>query len=283
MQCRRSAWNSRAPDSRYSKSILWYAAISLIENKDCRVATTKSDFVVRTHRTQRRTTPPGWANGTIEITDLRKLGVWYTGTAHSPLHRPTPLSIRYAIPVQETGNALSVALRLRVLMGGGDDILSWLAFIKSNSPEIFNGDAYAAVAEARRRAGPRACIFDGRFNAPPRRPRYAALGVPAARAARRRDVTAQRPQDRFDAAAGHSPRRDHVFPTLLSRASQDDGWLATVSDAPLPLHFMGGASVAHELQPSSLARQPIALTRNERVFDVVTSYHVTGIALPSLG
>ncbi|GBP93444.1 hypothetical protein EVAR_89794_1 [Eumeta japonica] len=32
--------------------------------------------------------------------------------------------------------------------------------------------------------------------------------------------------------------------TLLSRASQDDGWLATVSDAPLPLHFMGGASVA---------------------------------------
>ncbi|GBP92174.1 ATP-binding cassette sub-family G member 4 [Eumeta japonica] len=33
--------------------------------------------------------------------------------------------------------------------------------------------------------------------------------------------------------------------TLLSRASQDDGWLATVSDAPLPLHFMGGASVAH--------------------------------------
>ncbi|GBP48088.1 hypothetical protein EVAR_74593_1 [Eumeta japonica] len=35
------------------------------------------------------------------------------------------------------------------------------------------------------------------------------------------------------------------FQTLLSRASQDDGWLATVSDAPLPLHFMGGASVAH--------------------------------------
>ncbi|GBP60267.1 hypothetical protein EVAR_14029_1 [Eumeta japonica] len=33
--------------------------------------------------------------------------------------------------------------------------------------------------------------------------------------------------------------------TLLSRASQDDGWLATVSDAPLPLHFIGGASVAH--------------------------------------
>ncbi|GBP24675.1 hypothetical protein EVAR_15881_1 [Eumeta japonica] len=33
--------------------------------------------------------------------------------------------------------------------------------------------------------------------------------------------------------------------TLLSRALQDDGWLATVSDAPLPLHFIGGASVAH--------------------------------------
>ncbi|GBP60291.1 hypothetical protein EVAR_91573_1 [Eumeta japonica] len=29
------------------------------------------------------------------------------------------------------------------------------------------------------------------------------------------------------------------------RASQYDGWLATVSDAPLPLHFIGGASVAH--------------------------------------
>ncbi|GBP42333.1 hypothetical protein EVAR_29589_1 [Eumeta japonica] len=36
--------------------------------------------------------------------------------------------------------------------------------------------------------------------------------------------------------------------TLLSRASQDDGWLATVSDAPLPLHFMGGASVAHDTE-----------------------------------
>ncbi|GBP67613.1 hypothetical protein EVAR_98667_1 [Eumeta japonica] len=35
------------------------------------------------------------------------------------------------------------------------------------------------------------------------------------------------------------------FQTLLSRALQGDGWLATVSDAPLPLHFIGGASVAH--------------------------------------
>ncbi|GBP59905.1 hypothetical protein EVAR_44581_1 [Eumeta japonica] len=34
------------------------------------------------------------------------------------------------------------------------------------------------------------------------------------------------------------------FQTLLSRALQGDGWL-TVSDAPLPLHFIGGASVAH--------------------------------------
>ncbi|GBP28588.1 hypothetical protein EVAR_85787_1 [Eumeta japonica] len=33
--------------------------------------------------------------------------------------------------------------------------------------------------------------------------------------------------------------------SLFSRASQCDGWLATVSDAPLPLHFIGGASVAH--------------------------------------
>ncbi|GBP52131.1 hypothetical protein EVAR_21262_1 [Eumeta japonica] len=33
--------------------------------------------------------------------------------------------------------------------------------------------------------------------------------------------------------------------TLLSRALQDDGWLATVSDAPLPPYFIGGASVAH--------------------------------------
>ncbi|GBP47290.1 hypothetical protein EVAR_38054_1 [Eumeta japonica] len=32
--------------------------------------------------------------------------------------------------------------------------------------------------------------------------------------------------------------------SLLSRALQGDGWLATVSDAPLPLHFIGGASVA---------------------------------------
>ncbi|GBP73273.1 hypothetical protein EVAR_54767_1 [Eumeta japonica] len=34
------------------------------------------------------------------------------------------------------------------------------------------------------------------------------------------------------------------FQTLLSRASQDDGWLATVSDAP-PHRILGGASVAH--------------------------------------
>ncbi|GBP89868.1 hypothetical protein EVAR_65757_1 [Eumeta japonica] len=33
--------------------------------------------------------------------------------------------------------------------------------------------------------------------------------------------------------------------SLFSRASHYDGWLATVSDAPLPLHFIGGASVAH--------------------------------------
>ncbi|GBP22939.1 hypothetical protein EVAR_95339_1 [Eumeta japonica] len=39
--------------------------------------------------------------------------------------------------------------------------------------------------------------------------------------------------------------------TLLSRASQDDGWLATVSDAPLPLHFIGGASVAHDTEQPS--------------------------------
>ncbi|GBP19836.1 hypothetical protein EVAR_75129_1 [Eumeta japonica] len=41
--------------------------------------------------------------------------------------------------------------------------------------------------------------------------------------------------------------------TLLSRASQDDGWLATVSDAPLPPYFIGGASVAHKCI-GSLAR-----------------------------
>ncbi|GBP68798.1 hypothetical protein EVAR_36560_1 [Eumeta japonica] len=33
--------------------------------------------------------------------------------------------------------------------------------------------------------------------------------------------------------------------SLFSRASQYDGWLATVPDAPLPLHFIGGACVAH--------------------------------------
>ncbi|GBP22184.1 hypothetical protein EVAR_10694_1 [Eumeta japonica] len=40
---------------------------------------------------------------------------------------------------------------------------------------------------------------------------------------------------------------DSVFfqTSLFSRALQGDGWLATVSDAPLPLHFIGGASVAH--------------------------------------
>ncbi|GBP19832.1 hypothetical protein EVAR_75125_1 [Eumeta japonica] len=39
--------------------------------------------------------------------------------------------------------------------------------------------------------------------------------------------------------------------TLLSRALQDDGWLATVSDAPLPPYFIGGASVAHDTEQPS--------------------------------
>ncbi|GBP05362.1 Receptor-type guanylate cyclase gcy-13 [Eumeta japonica] len=45
---------------------------------------------------------------------------------------------------------------------------------------------------------------------------------------------------------------DSVFfqTSLFSRALQCDGWLATVSDAPLPLHFIGGASVAHHDKPS---------------------------------
>ncbi|GBP14912.1 hypothetical protein EVAR_75487_1 [Eumeta japonica] len=40
---------------------------------------------------------------------------------------------------------------------------------------------------------------------------------------------------------------DSVFfqTSLFSRALQCDGWLATMSDAPLPLHFIGGGSVAH--------------------------------------
>ncbi|GBP61077.1 hypothetical protein EVAR_48576_1 [Eumeta japonica] len=40
---------------------------------------------------------------------------------------------------------------------------------------------------------------------------------------------------------------DSVFfqTSLFSRALQGDGWLVTVSDAPLPLHFISGASVAH--------------------------------------
>ncbi|GBP29967.1 hypothetical protein EVAR_22865_1 [Eumeta japonica] len=48
---------------------------------------------------------------------------------------------------------------------------------------------------------------------------------------------------------GGDQMMDSVFfqTSLLSRALQGDGWLATVSDAPLPLHFIGGASVAHEL------------------------------------
>ncbi|GBP58686.1 hypothetical protein EVAR_97089_1 [Eumeta japonica] len=47
---------------------------------------------------------------------------------------------------------------------------------------------------------------------------------------------------------GGDQMMDSVFfqTSLLSRALQGDGWLATVSDAPLPLHFIGGASVAHE-------------------------------------
>ncbi|GBP14760.1 hypothetical protein EVAR_74667_1, partial [Eumeta japonica] len=49
----------------------------------------------------------------------------------------------------------------------------------------------------------------------------------------------------FLAVAAWSIMDSVFFQTLLSRASQDDGWLATVSDAPLPLHFIGGASVAH--------------------------------------
>ncbi|GBP84715.1 hypothetical protein EVAR_32341_1 [Eumeta japonica] len=42
---------------------------------------------------------------------------------------------------------------------------------------------------------------------------------------------------------------DSVFfqTSLFSRASQCDGCDATVSDAPLPLHFIGGASVAHAM------------------------------------
>ncbi|GBP94913.1 hypothetical protein EVAR_100631_1 [Eumeta japonica] len=46
---------------------------------------------------------------------------------------------------------------------------------------------------------------------------------------------------------------DSVFfqTSLFSRALQCDGWLATVSDAPLPLHFIGGASVAHDTEQPS--------------------------------
>ncbi|GBP91424.1 hypothetical protein EVAR_36621_1, partial [Eumeta japonica] len=48
---------------------------------------------------------------------------------------------------------------------------------------------------------------------------------------------------------GGDQMMDSVFfqTSLFSRALQCDGWLATVSDAPLPLqlHFIGGASVAH--------------------------------------
>ncbi|GBP40240.1 hypothetical protein EVAR_37641_1 [Eumeta japonica] len=47
-----------------------------------------------------------------------------------------------------------------------------------------------------------------------------------------------------------------IQPTLLSRALQGDGWLATVSDAPLPLHFIGGASVAHDTEQPSLQLTP---------------------------
>ncbi|GBP46133.1 hypothetical protein EVAR_26578_1 [Eumeta japonica] len=46
-------------------------------------------------------------------------------------------------------------------------------------------------------------------------------------------------------AAINDGQRFHFQTSLFSRASQFDGWLATVSDAPLPLHFIGGASVAH--------------------------------------
>ncbi|GBP83306.1 hypothetical protein EVAR_57568_1 [Eumeta japonica] len=48
------------------------------------------------------------------------------------------------------------------------------------------------------------------------------------------------------------------FQTLLSRASQDDGWLATVSDAPLPPHFIGGASVAHNALAPLAPETPIS-------------------------
>ncbi|GBP36853.1 hypothetical protein EVAR_96099_1 [Eumeta japonica] len=51
----------------------------------------------------------------------------------------------------------------------------------------------------------------------------------------------------------HSKEKNKQKPTIDirvgggvdRRALQCDGWLATVSDAPLPLHFIGGASVAH--------------------------------------
>ncbi|GBP62936.1 hypothetical protein EVAR_95891_1 [Eumeta japonica] len=50
---------------------------------------------------------------------------------------------------------------------------------------------------------------------------------------------------------------DSVFfqTSLFSRALQCDGWLATVSDAPLSLHFIDGASVAHERRLANLGRR----------------------------
>ncbi|GBP37694.1 hypothetical protein EVAR_23743_1 [Eumeta japonica] len=76
---------------------------------------------------------------------------------------------------------------------------------------------------------------------------------------------------RFSVASGfltvwRRSMMDSVFfqTSLFSRALQGDGWLATVSDAPLPLHFIGGASVAHSSAPCCGCRcgyEPMARPR----------------------
>ncbi|GBP62071.1 hypothetical protein EVAR_53849_1 [Eumeta japonica] len=43
--------------------------------------------------------------------------------AHLIFHRPNPLSIGYPISYQDAGNALMTPLGLRVVMGGGDNLL----------------------------------------------------------------------------------------------------------------------------------------------------------------
>ncbi|GBP77658.1 hypothetical protein EVAR_57043_1 [Eumeta japonica] len=72
---------------------------------------------------------------------------------------------------------------------------------------------------------------------------------------------------------------DSVFfqTSLFSRASQCDGCNATVPDAPLPLHFIGGASVAHATFSTHIRRVMAPLSRQATYYKAQS--HLEGFVI----